>query len=364
MSRFQKLFGGLTLLVTLAVALVVTPGVARAEIASGEDGNIIWTLEDDGELVISGTGDMPDYKVVPNSDVPSNSQWAAYSNDVTSVTVADGVTSVGDYAFSRMPNLIRADLGGDVASIGEDAFSFCSSLSSVELPSKLESIGKDSFEGCKVLSGVNLPEGLKEIGSYSFRYCAFTELSLPSSLEKVDYSAFESCKSLVSVTFRGEKAPAFGRNVFFLCDKLTSIYVPYGATGYEEKLSGYVDKIAHVIGDFAVSGGVADTDYVYENGVLTIKGTVPVKVSMVEMPSNGDGGAGIGGGYVGGGLSITVSGGAVIATGGVAAAGVGGGNLGSGSSITISGDIVTATGGDGGAGIGGGDGGAGSDITI
>lgn len=232
-SRFQKLFGGgLTLLVTLAVALVVTPGVARAEIASGEDGNIILTLEDDGELVISGTGDMPDYRVVPNSDVPSNSQWAAYSNDVTSVTVADGVTSVGDYAFSRMPNLIRADLGGDVASIGEDAFSFCSSLSSMELPSKLESIGKDSFEGCKVLSGVNLPEGLKEIGSYSFRYCAFTELSLPSSLEKVDYSAFESCKSLVSVTFRGEKAPAFGRNVFFLCDNLTSIYVPYGAEGY------------------------------------------------------------------------------------------------------------------------------------
>ena len=78
--------------------------------------------------------------------------------------------------------------------------------------------------------------------------------------------------------------------------------------------------------------------------------------------------AGIGGGYLGDGKNITITGGTVTATGGSSGAGIGGGSSGSGENITINGGEVTASGGDNwddcGAGIGGGNGGVGKNITI
>ena len=74
--------------------------------------------------------------------------------------------------------------------------------------------------------------------------------------------------------------------------------------------------------------------------------------------------AGIGGGYLGDGKNITITGGTVTATGGSSGAGIGGGREGKGENITITGGTVTATGGSSGAGIGGGSSGSGENITI
>jgi len=74
--------------------------------------------------------------------------------------------------------------------------------------------------------------------------------------------------------------------------------------------------------------------------------------------------AGIGGGYLGDGKNITITGGTVTATGGSSGAGIGGGREGKGENITITGGTVTATGNEDGAGIGGGSSGSGENITI
>ena len=80
--------------------------------------------------------------------------------------------------------------------------------------------------------------------------------------------------------------------------------------------------------------------------------------------ATGDGGAGIGGGNGGDGKNITITGGTVEATGYFGSTGIGGGNGSDGENITINGGTVTATGGDFGAGIGGSNGGSGNNITI
>ena len=80
--------------------------------------------------------------------------------------------------------------------------------------------------------------------------------------------------------------------------------------------------------------------------------------------ATGDGGAGIGGGNGGDGNNITITGGTVEATGDFGSTGIGGGNGSDGENITITGGTVTATGGDFGAGIGGSNGGSGNNITI
>ena len=80
--------------------------------------------------------------------------------------------------------------------------------------------------------------------------------------------------------------------------------------------------------------------------------------------SGGAFGAGIGGGYMQNGGSVTISGGTVQANGGDFAAGIGGAYTGRGGTVTITGGTITATGGLRAAGIGGGIGGSGGDVLI
>ena len=97
-------------------------------------------------------------------------------------------------------------------------------------------------------------------------------------------------------------------------------------------------------------------------GTLTLKDDNNEAGSLTA--TGGFNSAGIGGGYLGDGKNITITGGTVEATGYFGSTGIGGGNGSDGENITITGGTVTATGGDFGAGIGGSNGGSGNNITI
>ena len=97
-------------------------------------------------------------------------------------------------------------------------------------------------------------------------------------------------------------------------------------------------------------------------GTLTLKDDNQEAGSLTA--TGGFNSAGIGGGYLGDGKNITITGGTVTATGGSSGAGIGGGREGKGENITITGGTVNATGNEDGAGIGGGSSGSGENITI
>ena len=97
-------------------------------------------------------------------------------------------------------------------------------------------------------------------------------------------------------------------------------------------------------------------------GTLTLKDDNKEAGSLTA--TGGFNSAGIGGGYLGDGKNITITGGTVTATGGSSGAGIGGGREGKGENITITGGTVTATGNEDGAGIGGCSSGSGENITI
>ncbi len=97
-------------------------------------------------------------------------------------------------------------------------------------------------------------------------------------------------------------------------------------------------------------------------GTLTLKDDSKEAGSLTA--TGGFNSAGIGGGYLGDGKNITITGGTVNATGGSSGAGIGGGRDGKGENITITGGTVNATGNEDGAGIGGGSSGSGENITI
>ncbi len=86
----------------------------------------------------------------------------------SSTVIVDGVTSVGDYAFSGVSNLKSIVIPEGIKSIGGFAFSNCTGLSSVTIPNSVTSIGSRAFWGCTNLTGITIPSSVTSIGKEAF----------------------------------------------------------------------------------------------------------------------------------------------------------------------------------------------------
>ena len=103
---------------TALAADIVDSGTCGAE---GDGSNLTWTLDSEGVLTISGSGDMHDYGF-------SAAPWYDSRSRVKSAVIADGVTSIGRYAFVDCTSLTSVTIPDSVTSIGDCAFSDCTSL--------------------------------------------------------------------------------------------------------------------------------------------------------------------------------------------------------------------------------------------
>jgi len=115
--------------------------------------NLLWVLDSDGILTISGQGDMYDYAGDSTDDPP----WYHLRTSITKVHVTDSVTDIGNYAFWSCDNLSDIVLPAALTSIGAGAFGGCS-MSSINLPQSLECIGDHAFSNCERLTSITIPE--------------------------------------------------------------------------------------------------------------------------------------------------------------------------------------------------------------
>ena len=177
---------------TLALLITAVGGAwAQTQWTSGD---CTLTLSN-GTMTVSGKGAMADYT---QSD---KRPWDGNRNDITSVVVESGVTSVGKNTFESFSNLTSVTLPEDFTAIGPYAFCNCSSLQSITIPSTVTSIGEGAFEGCSSMTSVTLPEGLTAIGAGTFSSCSsLTSITIPSTVTSIGTFAFKSCSSLTSIT--------------------------------------------------------------------------------------------------------------------------------------------------------------------
>lgn len=92
------------------------------------------------------------------------------------VTVADGVTAVGDGAFADCARLSAVTLPRSVRVIGDHAFDGCSHLTAFSLPAHVAVIGKQAFAGCSRLESLLIPESVATVGSRAFYGCGLVSL--------------------------------------------------------------------------------------------------------------------------------------------------------------------------------------------
>jgi hypothetical protein len=202
---------------------------------------------------------------IPNS-VTSIGDGAFYGcRSLTSVTIPSNVTSIGNIAFEGCTSLASITVNAantvfssengvlfnkakttilfypeghsgtsyvipsSVASIGDGAFYGCRSLTSVTIPGSVTTIGKSAFWSCTGLASVTMQNGVTTIGGHAFYYCrSLTSVTIPGSVTTIGESAFNHCRSLTSVTIPGS-VTTIGGSAFSDCTSLASVIFETGS---------------------------------------------------------------------------------------------------------------------------------------
>ena len=222
-AEMAKLTAWVEFAETLADSMAVM--TAATTVASGTCGSgVAWTLDSDGTLTISGSGAMT------NFSGSTAAPWHDYEGDIKMVTIENGVTSIGSYAFCGCSSLTSITIPSGVTSIGTTAFYGCSLLTSIEIPSSVTSIGSEAFRGCSSLTSITIPSGVTSIGGFSFYECSSLEsIEIPSGVTSIGMYAFYKCSKLTSITIPSG-VTSIENYVFYGCSALESIEIPGSVT--------------------------------------------------------------------------------------------------------------------------------------
>jgi hypothetical protein len=241
---------------------------------------------------------------IPNGVVSIGYRAFYTYRDLTSITIPNSVTTIGELAFGHT-GLTSITIPNSVTTIGDGAFLSCFDLASVtfDTPSSLTNIGSSAFDNTGLtsiaipnsvtiigsgafsdtgLTSITIPSGVVSIGAFAFLNCfnltsvifetpsnlariggaAFSELTgltsiaIPNSVTYIGWGAFGGCVNLASVTFETTSSlTIIGNNAFSGCSSLTSITLPNSVTS---------------IGNFAFQGCANLTSITLPNSLTSI----------------------------------------------------------------------------------------------
>lgn len=237
----------------VAIAAAMSLLSASAEVTYNYDEST-KTLTISGEGITNVSGES-----IWDDDFVS-APWSKLANDVETLVIEDGITSVGNLAFANFVKLGKVVLPSTVESLGVASFEGCNSLVDIDLPEGLKQLGAECFFECESLESISIPSGVtylprsifqtckslknidlgnvKEFGESAFRNCGFEsfeipegvkilsediffgcsdlkKMDIPASVETIEYGAFYYCSGIDTINFLGETFPELtGGNVF------------------------------------------------------------------------------------------------------------------------------------------------------
>ena len=182
-----------------------------------------------GQYAFSGCSSFTSV-TIPDSMTSIRSSAFSNCTSLREITIPNSVTAIGKYVFGGCISLANVSIPDSVTSIGDYAFHGCTSLSSITIPKSVRSIGDYAFSDCTSLLSITIPESIKNISNYAFSDCtSLSSITIPNSVTSIDHAAFKNCTSLASVTIP-DSVTGIGRYAFSGCTSLTSIMIPDSVT--------------------------------------------------------------------------------------------------------------------------------------
>ncbi|MBQ6780289.1 MAG: leucine-rich repeat protein [Treponema sp.] len=194
----------------------------------GVSDDILWSLNDEGVLRISGNGAIENYTFSYIDSIEKvNTPWWENRKDIIYVILEGNLTRIGDYAFYGLIHMARIKIPNSLESIGTGAFAGCG-IQNIILPDSITNIGADAFTGCGRLTHISLPKGITSIKASTFYGCgSLSTVVIPDSVTNIGEFAFFACQSLKHIHIPNA-VTSIGANAFGSCDSLISIIIPQG----------------------------------------------------------------------------------------------------------------------------------------
>ena len=178
-------------------------------------------------------------------------EYAFYSCDgLTSITIPEGVTTIGTSAFSGCTGLKEVWFNADSCISG--GFVWCEALVTVHIGENVKRIPDRAFEYCIGLTSVTIPDGVITIGSYAFYECTgLKSVTIGERVTTIGENAFHNT-GLTSVTI-SNGVTSIGSNAFFGCKGLTSVTIPNNVTSIGDRAFANCNNLNKLEGKFASS---------------------------------------------------------------------------------------------------------------
>ena len=229
---------------------------------SSDDRGVLFDKEK--TRLIQAPGAITDSYAIPDSVTSIGDEAFCFCESLTGIVIPDSVASIGERTFysclsligihadENSPNYSSDDRGvlfdkektrliqapgaiadsyvipDGVTSIGDYAFSLCNNLTGIVIPDSVTYIRNYAFSFCKSLTDIVMPDSITHIGSYAFQAGnSLTDIVIPGSVTYIGYWAFANCDNLTSIRFVGNP-PEFGADTIFTTVTATTAYYPVG----------------------------------------------------------------------------------------------------------------------------------------
>ena len=222
--------------ITLPQGIISVDEAAFSHCYNLESVSIPESLETLGPSVFTGCTGLTDIYVDPNNRHYSSIDGVLFNQEQTILllypnskggvyAVPNGVTDLAERAFFGCINLTGITMAESLKSIGAYTFANCVNLTTVTFPKGITDIGESAFDGCEALEDISFLGGPKTIGNYAFGYCyALSRIAFYGSAPDIAKYAFTSVRK-ATVSYPADDPTWTGKSHQNYGGKLT--WVPY-----------------------------------------------------------------------------------------------------------------------------------------
>ena len=197
-----------------------------------------------GNLHITSIEAWNKVKFLSVNSIPNGGNLYIGDSLIKNLTINDDIK---EYCFSDFDSIETVKVKEGVTKIGNGAFTGCKNLITVKLPNTLKEIKNFAFFGCEKLSNINIPESVvfTEDNTGTFSRSGVKTLSIPGTAKIIPSKFCAECTNLTGVHI-GEGIDYIGRDAFRGCSSLNSVFIPKSVT------TVMPNAFSHMKNDFTV----------------------------------------------------------------------------------------------------------------